>query len=58
MIGRLPDLRPEAVGGEDGPADVVGADAEDLAALDHGDRAVLHPDALVQARLGWGTKSK
>ena len=33
-IGGFPDLDAEIVGGEDRPADMVGSDEEDLAALD------------------------
>ena len=47
MVGGFPDLEPEVVGGEDGPADMVGSDVENLATLDHADHAALHPNVLV-----------
>ena len=53
MVGGFPDLEPEVVRREDGPADMVGADEEDLTALDYRDRAALHPDILPDQGRAW-----
>jgi hypothetical protein len=48
QVGRLPDLKASAVGREDRPADMVGADVVDRPVLDDGDRAAVEPDVLAQ----------
>ena len=50
QVGGLPHFHSEVVGGKHGSPDMVGADEEDLAALDDRDYVHLHPHILPNER--------